>query len=160
MTTTALKPGDVLLYRPTGIFGRIIALKTWHRISHVEVAVAPGQALASRDAKGVNDYPLRWAQLACVRRPIVPFDVDKAFAYFKTVKGQGYDFLGLLAFFRTKRGKTNGKQFCSEFATNYYRAGGLEPFHGEDAAVIPPYYFETLADGFTTIWTDTEGAIA
>jgi hypothetical protein len=89
-----------------------------------------------------------------VRRPVLSFDPNKAFEYFKTVKGQPYDFLGLLAFFRTRRAKTNGKQFCSEFATNYYRAGGLDPFHGEDAEVIPPFYFQALADGFETVWTE------
>jgi len=160
MATQHLLPGDVLTYRPTGIFGRIIALKTWHRISHVEVVVSAGEAVASRDGKGVNLYPLRWAQLATVSRPDpARFDLAKAMAYFKTVQGQKYDFFGLLAFFRTKAAATNGKQFCSEFATNFYRAGGLDPFHGERAEVIPPFYFESLADGFTKIWLDTEGAI-
>lgn len=159
-TIARLQPGDVLLYRPTGVFGFLISLKTWHRISHVEVVVAPGTAVASRDAKGVNEYPLRWAQLAYVLRPTVPFDLTKAMEYFKTVKGQKYDFFGLLAFYRTKAAASNGKQFCSEFATNFYRAGGLDPFHGERAEIIPPFYFETLADGFKKIWSDTEGAVS
>jgi hypothetical protein len=160
MATTRLQPGDVMLYRPTGIFGRLIALKTWHAISHVEVAVGPGKAIASRDALGVNEYPIRWAQLAAVLRPDpARFDMAKAMEYFKTVKGQPYDFLGLLAFFRTKGAATNGKQFCSEFATNFYRAGGLDPFDGEAAQTVPPFYFDKLADGFTKIWSDTQGVI-
>jgi hypothetical protein len=102
---TLLQPGDTLLYRPVGfrwrapfgwMFGRLIAAKTWHNISHVEVyagnawwqqkwqpAVAGlnGQrvaqsfngraSFASRDGVGVDVYPLRTTELAYVLRPVV-----------------------------------------------------------------------------------------
>jgi hypothetical protein len=149
------QPGDCLIYRPTGFFGWAIAVKTWHRWSHVEAVEVPGKtAVASRDGKGVNRYPFRQSELGMVVRPGPAFTFAKAMAYFETVQGQPYDFWGLMSFYRTKAAKTNGRQFCSEFLTNFYRAGGCNPFHGEPAEVIPPYYFATLADEVQIIWSD------
>jgi hypothetical protein len=153
-----LQPGDCLLYRPTGILGRIIAIKTWHPVAHVEIAVAPGKAVAARDLRGVNLYPTRWSELAYVVRPTAPFDIKKAMEYFDEVRGQPYDLFGLFRFFG-KKGETTDKQFCSEFATRFYRAGGLDPFPGEPADLVPPFYFAGLTDGFQVIWNDTDGAL-
>jgi len=150
-----LQPGDCLVYRPTGFFGWAIATKTWHRWSHVEVVDVPGRTnVASRDGKGVECYPMRWEQVGMVLRPPSAFDFAKALAYWRSVRGQRYDFWGLMAFFRTKAAATNGRQFCSEFATNFYRAGGCAIFHGERAECVPPYYFAVLADDFETVWHD------
>ena len=158
MATTHLRPGDVMLYRPNSLFGRLIAVKSWHPFSHVEIAIAPGKAVASRDLRGVNEYDTRWSELSMVRRPVEPFDLTKAMEYFQTVKGQPYDVWGLLRFFG--RGKESmDKQFCSEFATRFYRAGGLDPFDGTPADHIPPGWFSSVADGFKTIWTDKHGVV-
>lgn len=149
------KPGDALVYRPTGFFGWAIATKTWHRWSHVEGVEVPGKtSVASRDGKGVNRYPFREAQLGMVLRPPVTFDFDKAMVYFRSVQGQPYDFWGLMSFYRTKAAATNGRQFCSEFLANWYRAGGCNPFHREASETIPPYYFAALADEVEVIWSD------
>jgi hypothetical protein len=64
-----LKPGDVLLYKPKGLFGWLIRVKTWHKIAHVECYVGDGLSVASRDGKGVGKYPLRSSELAVVCRP-------------------------------------------------------------------------------------------
>ena len=48
---SVLLPGDVMLYRPSGVFGWLIRVKTWHPISHVEVHCGGGQSFASRDGK-------------------------------------------------------------------------------------------------------------
>lgn len=158
MATTHLQPGDIMLYRPNSILGRIIAVKTWHPVAHCEIAAAPGVAVAARDLRGVNEYPTRWSDLTMVRRPIVPFDTAKAMEYFQSVKGQPYDVWGLLRFFG-KGKESMDKQFCSEFAARFYRAGGLDPFHGTPADLIPPGWFASVADGFKTIWTDKQGAV-
>ena len=149
------RPGDCLVYRPKGLVGWAIATKTWHRWSHVECVEVPGEtSVASRDGQGVNRYPLRISELGMVVRPSIAFDFKKAMAYFESVRGQPYDFWGLMSFYRTKAAKTNGRQFCSEFATNFYRAAGCNPFKGEGAETIPPYYFATLADYVQIIWSD------
>ena len=149
--------GDCLIYRPKGIVGWAIATKTWHRWSHVEAVEVPGKtSVGSRDGLGVNRYPFRASELGMVVRPDARFDFDKAMAYFRSVQGQKYDFWGLMAFYRTQAAKTNGKQFCSEFLTNFYRSGGCNPFHGEPAEVIPPYYFAVLADDVQIIWSDED----
>jgi hypothetical protein len=148
-----LKPGDCLLYRPVGIIGWTIATKTWHRWGHVEIAVKPGVSIGAR-SDGVNYYPLRWAQLGAVLRPTQPIDIPKAMAWFEAnAKGQAYDAWGLFRFFVIGK-QSLDKQFCSEMATRWYRAAGMEPFHGMDADLIPPGWFFTLADGFERIWTD------
>lgn len=143
MTLSDLLPLDVLLYRPSGLFGRLIALKTWSRYSHVEVYDGRGLSVASRDGLGVSRYPYRASELAAVLRPTAQdLNLLKARAWFKTVNGQGYDWLGLVAFWTAKRqGIENGAMFCSEFATRYLRMAGCDPFNGYDADGIAPGEF-------------------
>jgi hypothetical protein len=139
------------------VFGWLIAVKTWHAIAHVEVYVGRDRVVASRDGEGVGLYPLRTAQLYGIYRPTAWSDASnrQAFQWFiLEAEGQGYDWLGLLRFtWRSdySRGNTNNKQFCSEFATRFYRRGGLDPFPGEDADAVPPFYF-SISPLFTRIW--------
>lgn len=143
MTAPPLEPGDVLLYRGDGVFSRLIQMKTWSRVSHCEAYVGEGASVASRDGIGVGCYPLRTAGLAAVLRPIAPFDRAAALAWFHTVDGQGYDWVGLLAFFAARwQGRENRRMFCSEFLTRFQRAGGIEPFTPDtDADAIAPGEF-------------------
>lgn len=140
-----LQAGDCLLYLPKGPYGFLIAIKTWHEIAHCEGYVGGGESVASRDGIGVGRYPLREAQLRYVMRPIVPFDVAAAQQRFdREWRGQGYDYFGLLRFaWRAPVGRTrfNNKQFCSELLTRWYRAGGVDPFNGDDADAIAPKDF-------------------
>lgn len=152
---TPLKPGDLLIYRPTGFLGWVIATKTWMRWSHVEIAVRPGVSIGARP-EGVNYYATRWGKLGAVMRPMQPVNYAEAMAWFDAkAKGQSYDVLGLMRFFTWGKQSTT-KQFCSEMATRWYRAGGLDPFKGMDADLIPPGWYRTLADGFTCIWSDED----
>ena len=139
-------PGDCLLYSRHGVYNWLIQVKTWSRVSHVEVVayVKAGIPItaASRNGKGVNLYQYDPSGLYCVLRPLKSFDSRAANAWFKTVQGQGYDWVGLLAFMSAKfQGKENGKMFCSEFATRYLRQGGIDPFNGADADAIAPSDF-------------------
>jgi hypothetical protein len=148
-----LQPGDCLLYRPNSFFGWLIAVKTFNRISHVEVYRGEHLSYASRDGVGVGLYRLRRAQLARVLRPAGPFDNAAARRWFwQEADGQKYDWLGLLCFTLAVKQGASDRMFCSEFATRFYRAGGLEPFQPDyDADHVPPSYF--LSSGaFTTIW--------
>lgn len=139
-----LRPGDCLLYTPTGFFGYAISIKTWHRISHCELYVGRGWSAASRDGVGVNLYPLRMEQLAHILRPTQPFDVDQALTWFDTVRGQKYDWWGLLRFFTWTDEQPHDRMFCSECVTRIYRHGGFEPFQpDEDADGIAPFQFLT-----------------
>jgi hypothetical protein len=157
-----LQPGDCLLYRPKGVFGWIIAIKTWHAIAHCEGYVGYGRSVASRDGIGVGEYPLREAELLYVLRPTVPFDVDAAMAAFRARwQGQGYDYLGLLRFawrapVRDRR--FDNRQFCSEFLTRWCRAGGFDPFNGEDADAIVPFQF-LLSNCYVVHQVRPDGAI-
>lgn len=149
MDLTQLKPGDCLLYKPkkSSIFGWLISIKTWHRVSHCEVYIGDGYSVASRDGLGVNVYPTRYSELTAVYRPKpeYKFNLSSALKWFLTeAKGQKYDWIGLLRFTwgaSYTKGGTNNQQFCSEFLTRFYRAGGLDPFNGEDADAVPPYLF-------------------
>jgi hypothetical protein len=143
------QPGDVLLYARQGIYNRLIQIKTWSRVSHVEIVSFPsvnGYAplvVASRNGIGVGQYQFDRAGLYCVLRPIAPFDHWAAMDWFwEHANGQGYDWLGLLAFFSAKlQGRENGRMFCSELATRFLRAGGVDPFNGYDADGISPGEF-------------------
>lgn len=138
-----LVPGDCLLYKPSGFFGALIALKTWHAIAHCEVYIGDGYSVAARDGIGVNAYPVRSVGLCCRLRPNKPFDLALALKWFILIaKGQKYDWRGLLRF--ASRSKVvedvdDNCMFCSEFVTRFYRAGGLDPFNGEDADAIAPF---------------------
>lgn len=152
-----LRPGDCLLYRAKGVFGWIISIKTWSEIGHVEVFVGKGESVASRDGIGVGRFPLRLAQLAYVLRPRSDvgqtFSLPDALTWFELVKGQKYDWFGLLRFAWRSQfvpGDPDNKQFCSEFATRFYRKGGLDPFNGADADARPPSEF-LLSNVYTVV---------
>ena len=157
--TSILRPGDFLLYRPTGFFGWLITLKTWHKIAHCECYVGDGYSVASRNGIGVDAYPFRESELALVLRfrPEHTFKLNSALTWFlRAAKGQKYDWLGLLRFtWGTDyiKGDKNNKQFCSEFLTRFSRAGGVDPFNGADADSIAPFEFE-ISPVFDVIWKD------
>lgn len=117
-----LQPGDVLLYGGSGLFNRIIQVKTWSRYSHVEIYDGRGESLASRNGIGVGRYPSRLDDCLAIYRLRVPFSVNAGRGYFAECEGEPYDWWGLLAFTSAKwQGKENKKQFCSEFAARYLR---------------------------------------
>ncbi len=137
-----LRVGDVLLYAGTGWFSLLIRIKTWSKYSHCEVYDGSGYSVASRDRIGVGRYDLRLDGLRVVLRPRGRFSAVRARAWFRAVDGQPYDWWGLMAFTGAKhQGKNNWAQFCSEFATRYLRAGGVDPFNGYDADGIAPGEF-------------------
>jgi len=155
-----LQPGDVLLYGGSGLFNRIIQVKTWSRYSHVEIYDGRGESLASRNGIGVGRYPSRLDDCLAIYRLRVPFSVNAGRGYFAECEGEPYDWWGLLAFTSAKwQGKENKKQFCSEFAARYLRraiggmtihpearkgsarslaALGLDPWNGYDADGLAP----------------------
>lgn len=147
-----LRPGDCLLYWGNSLFDWAIAIKTWNKIAHVEVYRGKGENLASRNGIGVSNYPLRISGLAYVLRPGSPFDLEKANVWFYKVKGQKYDWLGLLCFTLAVRQGSPNKMFCSEFATRLYRAGGFKPFaDAYDADLIAPAQF-LQSPAFDPVW--------
>jgi len=152
-----LLPGDCLVYRPSGIFGWITAIKTWTRAAHVEAYFGRGWSVASRNGIGVNFFPFRNKGLARVLRPKQPFDMPQAMRWFHaSAKGQKYDWLGLLCFTLAVRSGDALKMFCSEFLTRWYRSGGFQPFSIEqDADRVAPAQFVQSAE-FTSVWSDKE----
>jgi len=160
---TALKEGDCLLYSPKGFFGWVISLKTWHEVAHCEAYVGgPGLSVASRDGVGVGQYDWRRSELKYVLRPNQPFNLAAALERFNSEwRGQGYDWLGLLRFgwrAPVSAFRFQNKQFCSEFLTRFYRAGGMDPFNGEDADAIAPFMF-LLSSCFDVYEVTTAGEL-
>ena len=135
-----VRQGDVLLYRPTGIFGKIISIKTWTHVSHVEVYAGGGTALASRDGKGVARYALRTEDLGYVLRPTKRLDWDAALEWFyNSADGQKYDWKGIMVFSLAVRQGAMDRMFCSEFACRFFDRGGHPLFApGWDADRTPP----------------------
>lgn len=145
---SALEPGDVLLYARKGVFNWLINVKTWSRISHVEVVLSNPSTgvriVSSRNGKGVHVTGPEWRGLALVMRSTMWPRIDKAMEWYdeQGIEGQGYDWLGLLNFaYARKVGRNNGKMFCSEFATRFLRKAGLPLFGEEDADTIAPRDF-------------------
>jgi hypothetical protein len=142
-----LQSGDVLLYRPKGVYGWVIRVHTGHAIAHVEIAMSPTQSAASRDGKGVGYYPTRTTELAAVLRPKVPFDLKAATTYVDSMVGTPYGWVDLLNFVSLSI-DTKGI-VCSPFVTNVLRAGGVQVFNTAPANSIAPFEFadsELLVD--------------
>jgi hypothetical protein len=162
LTINDLEPGDCLLYAPKGVYGKLIAFKTWHGVAHCECYMGNGYSVASRDGKGVGTYPVRLTELIYVLRPNEPFDRMKAYDWFiDHANGQKYDWWGLLRFVWTKKVSKAGddKMFCSEFLTRFYRQGGLQVFNNEDADAIAPFQFlltEKLTQTYPNTFSSTE----
>lgn len=149
MDLSRLQAGDCLLYTPSGVFGSLIKLKTWHAISHVEVYGGDGSSWASRDGLGVGRYPLRTDHLAGAWRPLHPLNLPAAVAYSVRMRGTPYGWPELFTFIGiTVRGRG---VFCSEFATEWYRAAGMDPFPGEDPQFVAPFEFAINPD-FQRVW--------
>ena len=140
-----LRAGDILLYRPASIYGRLIAIKTWHAISHVEVYDGQCRSLASRDGKGVDRYPVRLSELAWVLRPLNPLDLSNGRAFFDTMRGTPYGWLDLLAFLGLSI-DTAGI-VCSPFAAGFFRACGWHVFPTDHINKVAPFQFLDLVDG-------------
>lgn len=151
-----LRPGDCLLYRPHGIIGWVIAIKTWHLVAHVEVYEGDGFSLASRDGIGCNRYRLRTAELCRVLRPTGRIDMASGVAWFeKVARGQKYDFAALARFLWPGGTDTDrDRQICSSFAARFYRAAGYPLFAAtEDADRIAPFQF-AVTPLLDDVWSD------
>ena len=162
----ALVPGDFLLYRGHDVVSLGITLVTASFYSHIEHFDGDGRSWASRNLIGVGHYPLRTDGLSVVLRlrDHVPYRHERAVAWWRSVDGQGYDFLGLavsrLPWLQGKALDTS-RQFCSEACTRAVRWGiggaldpvvsglnkttladrGLDLFAGHDADGIYPGLF-------------------
>lgn len=150
-----LRAGDTMLYFSRSAVDWAIALKTWTRVAHVEIYDGEGMSVASRNGLGVNRYPVRWLDLAAVRRPKFNPDLVSAERWFSlTARGQKYDWLGLLCFTLAVRQGSPDRMFCSEFWTRWMRKAGCEPFNPAWDADRTPPAFCYVSGALETIWED------
>lgn len=139
-----LKKGDHILYGPSSLMGYVIGIKTWAPVSHIEIYTGNGKSFASRDGKGVNEYPLRTSDIRYVLRPKDEFyNFERASEWFYNIaQGQKYDWKGLLCFTLAVKQGSQDRMFCSEFATRFDREALIKPFADEwDADKIAPGNF-------------------
>lgn len=141
--TSDLKPGDVLLYKGQGFYSKLIFLKTWHEISHVEVflgdvAEKRNMSTASRDGQGVGIYPVR-EDISYVLRPNVPFNKDAALEFALKATGTPYGWWDLLQFIGLDI-NTDGI-VCSPYATYVERTASVNAFKNEKPEKIAPKDF-------------------
>lgn len=150
-----LQPGDVLLYRPSTLFGQIIKVKTWSRVSHVEIYIGKDQSVGSREKTGVRVYPLRIDDVGFVLRSKQILNQDAAMLwFFAKANGQKYDYLGLLCFTLAVSQGSPRKQFCSEFATRFLRNGGVDVVANHwDADKVAPGTF-LMSPNMEIVWSD------
>lgn len=150
MTSERLRAGDVLLYKPSSLYGKLIAVKTWHPISHCEGFIGSNQSVASRDGKGVAVYAARLGDVQYVLRPNRPLDIAAGMRWFeREAKGQPYGWLDLRAFLGW--GGDSRGMVCSPFLTLWLRACGLPIFNDEPANKVAPctFLYSELLDDVT-----------
>lgn len=150
-----LRPGDVLLYAPSNVFGRAIAWMTGGGVSHVEIYKGDGVSYASRDGIGVAEYPFRVEQLRRVLRSRTPLNLGRMAQTFAAMRGHKYDWKGIWNTATGARGDSaTGAAVCSEAATIWLRAAGLVRLFGaEEPENITPRDFEKQPD-FWQVWSD------
>jgi len=154
-TFRLLQPGDCILYRPVDVFDWAVAVKTWTRVSHVEVFIGQHTSVASRNGKGVGMYPVRLHDVAAVRRPGPGFDLERAMRWFDAcAEGQKYGWRTLLTFIFLNSSPIEGHMICSEFAAEFYKAGGLPLFASDWPSYRTPPSLEVATPQLTTIWDD------
>jgi hypothetical protein len=143
-----LRPGMVMGYRSSSLFGKVIATKTWLDISHVETYIGGGMSVAAR-WEGVNMYPVREDKYLCiVLEPTGPFNIDGAKLWFMNhAQGMKYDLWGMRIFYRLIKKANPNRMWCSELCTEFYRAGGFEPFQPmlSSERVSPAQFLQTGA---------------
>jgi hypothetical protein len=150
-----LKPGDCLLYRPVDVFDWAVALKTWTRVSHVEVYIGDHKSVASRNGSGVGEYLVRLHDMAAVRRLGEGFNLEQALRWFDAVaEGQKYGWRTLLTFLLLNNSAIEGEMICSEFAAEFYNAGGLPLFAKDWPSYRTPPSLEVATRELTTVWDD------
>jgi hypothetical protein len=156
MIEADLQPGDCLVYTGRSLFDWIIRVKTWSKACHVEVYIGNGKTVASRNGKGVAIYSIDLARIYRVLRPVLPFSYTQALAHFPTRHaGRPYGWISLLSFCLIDL-HDNG-EFCSEFATNFYRDGGFEPFNSDvkPETVAPADFLYINASVMTSVSAPT-----
>lgn len=153
-TKLQLRAGDILLYRPTPFawshipgwfFGKAIAVKTWHSISHVEIYDGSLQSWAARDGVGFGKYPVRLSQLTYVLRPTVPLNLTAGRAWATSMIGTPYGWMDLLDFVGAPVDKKG--IVCSPAAAGYLRACGWQVFPTDPINKVAPFQFLDLVDG-------------
>ena len=149
-----LRPGDVLLYAPSGIFGWAIAWMTSGGVSHVEVYKGGGVSYASRDGLGTEEYPLRKEQLVRVLRSRESLNMGRMAQAFSNMRGQPYDWKGIINTATGGRGDSSPKgNVCSAAATIWLRVAGMARLFGaEEPEHITPRDFEK-SDIFCQVWS-------
>lgn len=184
--TSALQPGDCLLFARQSLINKAIAFKTWSEYTHVEVWLGPEvtseicrrlgriqageRVFASRNPDsirwnlkpvggGVNLYRPDFDGLALVRRPAV-FDVNAAIDWLSSpgILGQPYDVLGLFNFYlASRRGSDNGAMFCSEAATRLFKKTGTLVGENLDADKTDPKFL-SLIDNLSNVLFEAKAA--
>lgn len=156
---TQLRTGDVLLYKGTGLFSRLIGIKTWHfDVTHVEVYIGTRESAASRDGKGAGIYPIRLDGLMYVQRPTVPLQLKAALDWhYREAAGAPYGWGDLLVFAGMN---VNAKgMVCSPYATDFLRAGAIPVFNREPSLKVAPFQFRT-SELLPDAWSLARGWIA
>lgn len=158
ITVSDLKPADILLYRPKGFIGWAIAWRTFSNWAHVEVYVGGGWAVASRDGRGVAQYPVRFSELGRVIRPYETPNMVRGMDWFHAVAdGQKYDFLAILRFIMPHwitRDLDLNRQICSAFAVRFLRNCGVDVVAKDcDADLVAPSDI-AKSPATTLVWSD------
>lgn len=152
--TYQLMAGDIMLYRPVGIFGWLISVKTWHSISHVEIYDGGMKSVASRDGIGVGRYPIRFSELRYVLRYSGTYNLTAARAWFQTMRGMPYGWAALLDFVDPTNLIKGKGIVCSPFAAGYLRAAGWNVFPTDPIERVAPFQFLDLVGSDCSIIYD------
>jgi hypothetical protein len=154
--SSILRPGHILLYKPSSFFGRVIARFSKYPISHVEMYKGGGISYASRDGLGVAQYELREEDLAYVLESTFPLDMARVAKAFAGKDGDPYDWGTIVKHIseRISEGAPHS-EVCSELVTYLARVGGAFSLFGVDPPdrVKPADFLDEVSSGLLrVIW--------
>jgi uncharacterized protein YycO len=114
-------------------------VKTTAKVNHAEVYIGDSQVVAAR-MTGTRIYGFTDENLYAVWRPEGTLQLGPAMEWFwSNANGTRYDFWGLMRFYLIGR-PSDDTFICSELATAFLRAGGVDAF-------APDYPASDIAPG-------------
>jgi uncharacterized protein YycO len=143
----------LLFSRRKHIGSWIIRKISWSEWSHVEIIMPTDILFGSAAPHGVSFYSMNERLNKASRAAVMSFpgDFDAAFLWGKTQIGRPYDYLGVLGIGFHRDWEDDHSWWCSEFAAQFLKQGGFEPYRHEAIKRLSPEHLFMLNQSFEII---------
>ena len=129
----------VLLFSGRGVMGSLIRWQTWSQYSHAGILTRAGTVLESWQGKGIQEVrPSDWEGIDAYRvSGMTPEGWDAGIEWGRGKLGKKYDYWGVARFLVRSRPSKNDRWFCSEFAVEILKYGGVNILNAPPPKISP-----------------------